>query len=50
MDKKEITDKIMEIARKVADPFQESKLHRNAGRMEYLFAQLDALQNQEVKR
>jgi hypothetical protein len=48
MTKREITDKIMEIARKVADPFQESKLHRNAGRLEYLFEQLDAIDTKDA--
>jgi hypothetical protein len=43
MDRQEIERKIIEIARKVADPLQDSKLHRNAGRLEYLFEQLDKL-------
>jgi hypothetical protein len=47
MNKQEITDKIMVVARKVADPLQESKLHRNAGRLEYLFEQLDALEEKQ---
>ena len=50
MDKQEITDKIMEIARMVADQDHGVTIYRLSGRLEVLFEQLDALQNQEVKR
>ncbi len=50
MDRQEITYKIMEIARQVSDRSDCTSPYWYAGQLEYLFVQLDALQNQEVKR
>ena len=49
MDKQEITDKIIEVARMMARTRDTEYMQRLGGRLEVLFEQLDAL-NQEVKR
>ena len=50
MDRQEIERKIIEVARKVSKCYDSTEKSRLAGRLEYMFEQLDALQNQEVKR
>ena len=48
MTKPEITRKIIEIARDVADPGQDQLIFRNAGRLEVLFEQLDAIDTKDA--
>jgi tRNA(Ser,Leu) C12 N-acetylase TAN1 len=50
MDRQEIERKIIELARKVAESETSDWRARLAGRLDYLFEQLDALAKQEVKR